>query len=446
MASVHSLWQKIRDFYALAQRLDDAYLQHITAHNAIASMLAAWLIILLECGMAMRLLISHPAVDTPASRVYLMFYLSLIMLAALYLILQSEFVKDPKRVYWLQFCCTGVYLLWNMLLNTYDLHRNGRGSCLALITALIFAAVLLYFRPHHMMALQLCTFAVFYALNEARIEDKINASIAVLVAVVINLILYTRNIQSVDRIQRLTQTYAHLRREQMDGAMQYVSRLQDAQTQTSIYRHDMRHTLSLVEQLALQGNIEKLQAFVSDSQKRLTDVTPVFYCEHEIANLILGSFAQRAAQAHTAFAAETQLPKNIALADTDLCALLSNLLENALHGTENIEDGALRRIYIKAIVRENQLAILVENGFAGNVVMKDGRPLSQSNEDNHGFGVQSVINIVERHQGFYLFEPKGSLFKVQLLLNLPEQGQPSVNVPDAKQPSVIQSGTSPSEV
>lgn len=55
------------------------------------------------------------------------------------------------------------------------------------------------------------------------------------------------------------------------------------------------------------------------------------YCENETVNLILSAFAGRGAREGVRMEVEGALPDEVGIADSDLCVLLSNALENALH-------------------------------------------------------------------------------------------------------------------
>ncbi len=413
-----NLFSKAQDFHTLSTSLKNEYLQNAVRKNTVVVSMAAVLSIVIECCMLTRLLLVHPALSTSASKTYFWFYISLIALSAVALVLQPIFRGKTKQLYRLQVAFVACYLLWNTLLNSYDLYRSGRGSSLALVMAIIFASILLQLRPQHIMLLQISTYTLFFIINHNRIEDKINATIAVSVAVVANLLFYHQEIQSIANRQRIEQMDAQLKKEQMDGAQQYLRRLQEAQDRTAIYHHDLRHTLNLVGQLARQGDVAKLQAYVSESQKTLESLSPVFFCEHETVNLILGSFSQRTAEKSIAFEAKVNLPNQLAIADTELSSLLYNLLENALHGAASVENETLRRISITAHINAGKFIVFVENGFSGDVRMKNDRPVPLDGAPNHGFGTQSIIDIAERHHGLYIFENKENLFRTKVLLHL----------------------------
>lgn len=368
--------------------------------------------------MVIRLFISKPTINTPASRIYLAFYLSLIAIATLFILLQANFKWTTKSMYLAHFSFTGAYLLWNVLLNSYDVYRSGRGSSLAFIASIIFASIIIQLRPQHIIFLQISTFGLFWVINQGRIEDVVNSNIAVCVALAINILFYYQEIQKVHNQQLIKQMNAHIEKEQITGAKEYLRRLRDAQTQSAVYHHDLRHTLKLMEQFALQGDVEKLQAFVSRHQENQKEIDAKIYCENDTFNLILGAFDGQATEENVKFKADVRLPQNLSIIDTELCSLLFNLLENALNAAKLTQDLELRRVYIKAIINGGKLVILVENGFVGEIIMVNDRPAEKINDEQHGYGIKSIISVVERHRGMYTFETKGQTFIAKVLLYL----------------------------
>lgn len=112
------------------------------------------------------------------------------------------------------------------------------------------------------------------------------------------------------------------------------------------------------------------------------------------------------------------LPEKLNVNDTELCALLSNALENAIAAASQIEDEKLRKVYIHAIINGDKLVISTENAYAGVIVMDGDLPKSEQSDPGHGYGIKSMISIVERHGGLYSMETEGGVFILQLLLPL----------------------------
>lgn len=203
---------------------------------------------------------------------------------------------------------------------------------------------------------------------------------------------------------------------QLEGSKQYIEQLKDAQEQTIIYRHDMRHSLKLMEQLAYQGNMEKLSSYLTEIHSKLDSITPNHYCENETINLILGSFDQLARKQAISFATNIIVPQDLPISDTEVCSLLFNLLENAMTAASQPEDSSLRYVHMKSAYKDKKWILFIENGFSGDIVMEDDLPISQSKHEGHGLGIKSIINIVDNHDGLYTFEVDGQKFYTKILL------------------------------
>jgi hypothetical protein len=208
----------------------------------------------------------------------------------------------------------------------------------------------------------------------------------------------------------------------------FASQLQQAQIEldtmrqmhkgTAIYRHDMRHHLSLIGGFAADGDLQKINEYLAITVADIEALTPVRYCENETVNLILSSFSARAKKKHVDLHADVKLPVELCVNDTELCSLLSNALENAINAAAQIENEKLRKVYIHAVINGSKLVISTENAYDGKIAMEGELPKSNTIEAGHGFGIKSMISIVERHGGLYSIETEGGVFILQLLLPL----------------------------
>ena len=106
--------------------------------------------------------------------------------------------------------------------------------------------------------------------------------------------------------------------------------------------------------------------------------------------------------------------------DLDIYTLFANLLDNAIeasHGLPEQERG------IQVIVKRQGafLSIHEENYFSGTVREQDGQLLTtKSDPQYHGFGVRSMRQIVEHYDGSISFVNDGNIFKVNILLPIPD--------------------------
>lgn len=221
--------------------------------------------------------------------------------------------------------------------------------------------------------------------------------------------------------QEVAQRERDIFASQLQQAQIELDTMRQMQQGTAIYRHDMRHHLSLIGGFAAEGDLLKINEYLAITEADIEALTPVRYCENETVNLILSSFAAKAKKECVTLNAEVKLPEELCVNDTELCSLLSNALENAIAAASQLEEEKLRKVYVQALVNGDKLVISTENAYKGKIEMEGELPKSKNKEAGHGFGIKSMVSIVERHGGLYSFETEDEIFTLQLMLPLEQQ-------------------------
>lgn len=208
-----------------------------------------------------------------------------------------------------------------------------------------------------------------------------------------------------------TQRHLHMVQAQFKQAQKEFASLKQLQSQAASYRHDMRHQLSLLQSMAMNGNLDEIKRYLHTAQSDLTAITPIRYCENETVNLILSSFAANAAAQEITLTIEARLPEQLPLSDTELCSLLSNAFENAIHACLPIKNKETRFIKLRLFSKNNKLCMDILNSYEVEPIFENELPISS--EESHGFGTKSMAHIVEKYGGIYRFTTKGGVFIFQ---------------------------------
>lgn len=227
-------------------------------------------------------------------------------------------------------------------------------------------------------------------------------------------ILYYNETQKQIEAQRELDIFA----SQLHQAKLELDNMWQLHNNTMIYRHDMRHHLSLIRGFANDGDIQKIKEYLTNTEADIDALTPIHYCENETVNLILSTFNTQAKKEGVDLKIDVKLPNELEINDTELCALLSNMLENAITAAAQVNDIKLRKVYIHAVINNQKLLISTENAYEGTIEMDGELPKSNKKGDRHGFGIKSIMTIVERYNGLYSFETEGGVFILQILLPL----------------------------
>ena len=157
--------------------------------------------------------------------------------------------------------------------------------------------------------------------------------------------------------------------------------------------------------------------------KRNTGREPARFTEHIAVNAILQDAADRAKAAGIAFEAAVMVPKSLPIPDEDLCALLINLLNNALEGAERTPDGREKHIRFRMRVEGAFLPILCENTFDGRVETVPGGALKTMKMDpaSHGFGMAQMRAVAEKYDSVLSVSWTDAWFTVQTAPQFPEK-------------------------
>ncbi|MGN0168338.1 MAG: sensor histidine kinase [Acetatifactor sp.] len=202
---------------------------------------------------------------------------------------------------------------------------------------------------------------------------------------------------------------------QLNQAVREINALRESQALTRRYRHDMRHHLQYLSACIENGQKEQAQTYISGICEEIEAQKVQCYCENETANLILSSFAGRAEKDGIGMNVQGALPAFTMVSDNDLCVLLSNALENALHACQSlVVEGKACTIDVQLYERNSKLFLQVTNPCDKPVRFEKGIPVSD--RKGHGIGAQSICAIVQRYGGIYTFLVENGKFILRLSL------------------------------
>ena len=203
---------------------------------------------------------------------------------------------------------------------------------------------------------------------------------------------------------------------QLAQSVQEINALRQSQEMAARHRHDLRHHMQYLLSCIENGQDERAKAYISGICAEIEAQQVQRYCENEAANLILSAFAARAEKTGAVMEVRGALPAAIPVSDNDLCVILSNALENALHACQPLaEAGNPCAIGVEFRSQEQgRLFLQIANTYSGGVLFENGVPVSR--EPGHGIGVQSIRAIVERYGGGCTFLAQDGQFILRLFL------------------------------
>ena len=180
-------------------------------------------------------------------------------------------------------------------------------------------------------------------------------------------------------------------------------------------RHDIKHYFAAIQYYIDTNDTEGLQKYCSELLDRVESDTPLPYSGNSAADGVLYHYSQQCEANQIRFQYLGSI-RSSGIADTDLCVLLGNALDNAFNGCLTISEN--RFIQITTQSEKQLLSILVQNSFDGVVEEGKGGILSRKRNAREGVGLSSMRVICQSYNGTMSVDWDGTTFRVCMLLPL----------------------------
>ena len=105
------------------------------------------------------------------------------------------------------------------------------------------------------------------------------------------------------------------------------------------YRHDMRHHLQVLEGLFGQAKSQEGLEYISALNGQLSELSPEVCCANVTVNALLRSCLGKARAVGCRIEVEADIPPCCPVDEIDLCVVLANAIENAVHACQKNEGG-----------------------------------------------------------------------------------------------------------
>lgn len=242
------------------------------------------------------------------------------------------------------------------------------------------------FSKNLMIALQLAIFALnllLYFLFEKIIEnyeEKLKYSL-------INQQLYLQK-QSLEEMEKANQTIKN-------------------------FKHDIKNHIMCIELMLKDKDYNEINRYLSGLSQSMSTSYSFVKSGNKIVDAVLNSKLTYARARQIQMNIEANLSIEIGIEDFELCALLSNLVDNALEASEKVNEPEIN-IMIKIV--KKYLVISITNRLSDNFVINPNFVTTKKDKENHGIGMSVIKSIVSHYEGNVSFSVENGLFNARVFL------------------------------
>lgn len=174
--------------------------------------------------------------------------------------------------------------------------------------------------------------------------------------------------------------------------------------------HDLKYRVDL---LSNQKEIKKED--LQDIYEDIDIYNSVVKTGNKPLDVVLTQYALRAENSHIKFTSIADGNALSFMSDSDIYVLFGNAITNAIEASKNLEDDK-RHISLVMTKKGNILSIDIENFFDKKKLMKENDDIITSKNDrmNHGYGLKSMRNIVNKYDGVLNYYDENDIFHLNM--------------------------------
>lgn len=190
------------------------------------------------------------------------------------------------------------------------------------------------------------------------------------------------------------------------------------------WRHDYHNHMQTIKALLSMGKKQELSEYLDNLEKDLDSIDIAIRTGNVGLDAILSSKVSIARKNFIDVNCTAKVPENLKISDVHLCAIVGNLLDNAIEACEKIaccskKDKTMPQRFIRVYIGlfKSQLYISVTN----STCEKYRRRLSElvtSKLGEHGFGLRRIDKIAEKYDGYVNRKNEPGVFATEVMLPL----------------------------
>lgn len=252
--------------------------------------------------------------------------------------------------------------------------------------------------------------------NAAQFEEKvlmikiqllfmIVSTIIIIVALIINTIS-----------KRYYSNINHILEKQIDAQILHYNQSEKINREIRAFKHDYINHTNCIKALINKGNYKEAEEYIESMSNLLPSSEKSFDTGNHIADAILSEKLSIASEYDIKILFKGCIPQSIN--NTDLCSVLSNILDNAIEAARKCSGEKV--VEIKASVIQGYFALSASNPFSEDIKIKNNHIIETTKPDKeyHGFGLMNIEHVVKKYDGNMRISIDKNIFTIEITMKI----------------------------
>jgi len=207
------------------------------------------------------------------------------------------------------------------------------------------------------------------------------------------------------------------RLQRLELEIHFFSELGAVYSELRTWRHEYKNNLIAIKSLVEHEEMEKTIHYIDEISATSTHEEAMLQTGNIVLDAVVSSKLWLAKSCGIEVDVQTAYPEGNHIEDNDLCAIVGNLLDNAIEACGRLDGTRHKRfISLSLLVKGKNLTISISNSFNGEIKKEGERYFTSKDGAFHGIGIRHVDSIVDKYQGHVLREYGDWVFNTYVML------------------------------
>ncbi len=184
----------------------------------------------------------------------------------------------------------------------------------------------------------------------------------------------------------------------------YVEEAKANYEKTKSFRHDVKNHMTVLKELLLNGQTEEAVRYLADMEDLAETMSFPCSTNNPVVDVVIGSKLGLAKSMGIDVSCPLVLPAPCPVREIDLCMILANALDNAIHACKSMEDNGEKYICVMGRMQGDFMLLEVENSYDGSGSIRQGT------------GLSNIGAVAEKYHGTMNIKTQGTVFTISVLL------------------------------
>ncbi len=234
------------------------------------------------------------------------------------------------------------------------------------------------------------------------------AAVLLLIANVVVFFFYERSLENASQLAELTAV-----RQKNELDRQHYDLVEQTNQEIKTLAHDMKNHLIAIRSM---DSTEAVGTYIDKLYPQVDAVSTVGSSGNKMLDLIINKYQKLCQKDNIHFTAETKTANLHYVEDTDLSAMLSNLLDNAVEAAKK----SIFKTVTLSVFNKNARcdAVVIENSCDSAPHSENGNLITTKNDRQlHGIGLKSVVATAQKYNALFdwMYDEAAKQFTVTLV-------------------------------